>query len=84
MSQRSFSQQTHADLSAVTELASRIADHPSLWLRPDDARARTARVLLENVEQHGCSSLADRRWLGRVQQHLERLLLELDTEMVKA
>lgn len=84
MSQISSSQQSHPDLRAVSELASRIADHPSLWLRPDDARARTARVLLENVEQHLCGSIADRRWLVRVQQHLERLLLELDTEMLKA
>jgi hypothetical protein len=72
------------DLSVVTELASRIADHPSLWLRPDDVRARTARALIENAEQTGISTIADRRWLGRVQQHLERLLLELDTEMLEA
>jgi hypothetical protein len=72
------------DLSVVTELASRIADHPSLWLRPDDVRARTARALIENAEQTGISTVADRRWLGRVQQHLERLLLELDTEMLEA
>lgn len=76
--------QPHADLSVVTELATRIADHPSLWLRPDDVRARTARALLENAEQTGISTVADRRWLGRVQQHLERLLLELDTEMIRA
>lgn len=78
------SQRMYQDLRAVTDLASRIADHPSLWLRPDDVRARTARALLENAEQHGISTIADRRWLGRVQQHLERLLLELDTEMLEA
>ena len=79
-----MSQRLYEDLRAVTDLASRIADHPSLWLRPDDVRARTARALLENAEQHAISTVADRRWLGRVQQHLERLLLELDTEMLEA
>ncbi len=75
----------HGDpLEGISELAGRIADHPALWHRGDDVRARTARTLLENVQDARVANAADRRWLGRIRGHLERLLTQLDGELIEA